>query len=39
MKWKKILKNKKPDYLDFDKDGNKKEPMTEALEDAKKKKE
>ena len=29
---------KKPDFLDLDKDGNKKEPMTEALEDAKRKK-
>ena len=28
---------KKPDYLDFDKDGNKKEPMTKALADKKKK--
>ena len=28
----------KPDYLDFDKDGNKKEPMKKALKDKKKKK-
>ena len=28
---------KKPDYLDFDKDGNKKEPMKKALADKKKK--
>ena len=28
---------RKPDYLDFDKDGNKKEPMTKALADKKKK--
>ena len=27
---------KKPDYLDFDKDGNKKEPMTKALADKRK---
>ena len=27
---------KKPDYLDFDKDGNKKEPMTKALAEKKK---
>ena len=35
----KIPKNKsgKPDYLDFDKDGNKKEPMKKALKDKKKK--
>ena len=26
---------KKPDYLDFDKDGNKKEPMTKALAEKK----
>ena len=32
MSWKEILKNKKPDYLDFDKDGDTEEPMTEALE-------
>jgi hypothetical protein len=31
-------KGKKPDFLDFDKDGNRKEPMTDAIEDAKKKK-
>ena len=28
---------KKPDYLEFDKDGNKKEPMKKALADKKKK--
>ena len=28
---------KKPDYRDFDKDGNKKEPMKKALADKKKK--
>jgi hypothetical protein len=28
-------KNKKPDYLDFDKDGDKDEAMTDALKDAK----
>ena len=31
-------KHEKPDYLDFDKDGNKKEPMKKALKDKKKKK-
>jgi hypothetical protein len=31
-------KNAKPDYLDLDKDGNKKEPMKKAAKDAKKKK-
>ena len=37
MNWKDIIKaEKKPDYLDFDKDGDKEEPMTEALESAKK---
>ena len=36
MTWKDILKNEKPDYLDFDKDGDTEEPMTEALESAKK---
>ena len=45
MKWKDILKNKKqgitrqlrkPDYIDLDKDGDKKEPMAEAAKDAKK---
>jgi hypothetical protein len=30
-------KSEKPDYLDFDKDGNKKEPMKKALKDKKKK--
>ena len=29
---------KKPDYLDFDKDGDKKEPMTKALKDKEEKK-
>lgn len=28
-------KSKKPDYLDVDKDGNKKEPMKKALKDKK----
>ena len=37
MTWKKIIKKEpKPDYLDFDKDGDKKEPMTQALKDKKK---
>jgi len=36
MTWKNILKGKKPDYLDFDKDGDTEEPMTEALDSAKK---
>jgi hypothetical protein len=31
-------KGRKPDYLDFDKDGNKKEPMVDAIKDAKEKK-
>ena len=31
-------KGKKPDYLDFDKDGDKKEPMSKALKDKKDKK-
>tara|TARA_R100001086_G_scaffold44436_3_gene19691 strand:- start:3217 stop:3420 length:204 start_codon:yes stop_codon:yes gene_type:complete len=31
------LKAAKPDFLDLDKDGNKKEPMKEAAKDAKKK--
>ena len=31
-------KKAKPDYLDFDGDGNKKEPMKKALKDKKKKK-
>jgi len=29
------LKAEKPDFLDLDKDGNKKEPMKEAAKDAK----
>jgi len=33
MEWKDILKNQKPDYLDFDEDGDKEEPMVEALDD------
>lgn len=33
---KKKVEGKKPDYLDFDKDGDKKEPMTKALQDKKK---
>jgi hypothetical protein len=31
----KKVEGKKPDYLDFDKDGNKKEPMKQALKDKK----
>jgi hypothetical protein len=30
-----VAEGKKPDYLDFDKDGNKKEPMKQALKDKK----
>lgn len=33
---KKSTKGKKPDFLDLDKDGNKKEPMKKAANDAKK---
>lgn len=33
-----LKKKSKPDYLDFDKDGNTKEPMKKALKDKKKKK-
>lgn len=33
MSWKDILKAKKPDFLDLDGDGNKKEPMSEAAKD------
>ena len=33
MTWKDILKAKKPDFLDLDGDGNKKEPMSEAAKD------
>jgi len=38
MSWRDIVakSGQKPDYLDFDKDGDKEEPMTEALESAKK---
>lgn len=32
-----MKKSRKPDYLDFDKDGDKEEPMTEALEEVEKK--
>lgn len=32
---KKVKESAKPDYLDFDKDGNKKEPMKKALKDKK----
>jgi len=32
---KKVKESSKPDYLDFDKDGNKKEPMKKALKDKK----
>ena len=35
---KKVSKRKKPDYLDFDKDGNKEEPMEKAAKQAKGKK-
>ena len=31
----KVTKGAKPDYLDFDKDGNKKESMKQALKDKK----
>jgi LysM repeat protein len=31
-----LAESQKPDYLDFDKDGNKKEPMKKALQDKKK---
>ena len=34
---KKATKKAKPDYLDMDKDGNKKEPMKQAVKSAKKK--
>ena len=33
MSWRDIIKVQKPDYLDFDRDGDKEEPMTEALKD------
>lgn len=33
MSWRDIVKAKKPDYLDFDKDGDTEEPMTQALKD------
>ena len=33
MSWKVIVKARKPDYLDFDGDGDKEEPMVEALKD------
>ena len=38
MSWRDIVAKagKKPDYLDFDKDGDTEEPMTEALESTKK---
>ena len=36
MTWKDILKAKKPDFLDLDGDGNKKEPMSEAAKDVEK---
>tara|TARA_R100001015_G_C4631520_1_gene194074 strand:- start:295 stop:591 length:297 start_codon:yes stop_codon:yes gene_type:complete len=36
MSWFEILKAKKPDFLDLDGDGDKKEPMSEAADDAKK---
>tara|TARA_R110002012_G_scaffold149187_1_gene308173 strand:- start:447 stop:755 length:309 start_codon:yes stop_codon:yes gene_type:complete len=31
MSWKKILKNQRPDYPDLDGDGDKEEPMVDAL--------
>ena len=34
--WKTFIESKKPDFLDFDKDGNKEEPMEDALKDKKK---
>ena len=36
MSWRDIVKAKKPDYLDFDKDGDTEEPMTQALKDREK---
>ena len=33
MSWRDIVKAKRPDYLDFDKDGDTEEPMTQALKD------
>jgi hypothetical protein len=33
MSWRDIVKAKKPDYLDFDEDGDTEEPMTQALKD------
>lgn len=37
MKWEEIVKKKnKPDFLDLDGDGDKKEPMKEAVKDKKK---
>ena len=33
MSWRDIVKAQKPDYLDFDKDGDREEPMTQALKD------
>ena len=38
MKTKKTKKSAKPDFLDMDKDGNKKEPMKKAIKDKKAKK-
>ena len=32
MSWRDIVKNQKPDYLDFDGDGDREEPMVDALE-------
>jgi hypothetical protein len=31
MTWKDVIKNGKPDYLDFDGDGDTEEPMVDAL--------
>ena len=33
MSWRDLVKAQKPDYLDFDKDGDTEEPMTQALKD------
>lgn len=32
MSWKKVLKNQRPDYPDLDGDGDKEEPMVDALQ-------
>lgn len=33
MNWETTLKNKKPDFLDFDGDGDTDEPMVDAIKD------